>query len=97
MRNDLFEWDDDKAASNAQKHGVSFEEAVTIFGPARAHFAFDREHSSVEARFMMLGYSDRGRLIAVWHTYRDERVRIIGARRATTAERKTYEKKQFSR
>jgi len=90
---DRFEWDLEKARSNELKHGVSFEEAATVFDDGRPLFGFDREHSTVEDRFMIVGYSDRGRLLTVWHTYRDPYIRIIGARIATATERKTYEKR----
>lgn len=88
-----FEWDDAKAASNERKHGVSFEEAQSVFDDDVAVFDFDVPHSSTEHRFMIVGLSNRQRFIAVWHTYRDPFIRIIGARHATPRERKTYEEK----
>jgi uncharacterized DUF497 family protein len=93
---DEFEWDDAKARSNERKHGVSFEEATTVFDDGHSLLDFDYEHSIVEDRFMMVGYSVRGRLLAVWHTYRDPLIRIIGARFATAAERKAYEERHPS-
>jgi hypothetical protein len=95
--NGPFEWDAEKARANERKHGVSFEEGTTVFDDGRSCFGFDTENSLIEDRFMIIGYSNRGRLLAVWHTYREPFVRIIGARLATTSERKTYEEKRPSR
>lgn len=88
------EWDDVKAQSNERKHGVSFEEARSVFDDPQSRFAFGVKHSFFEDRFMIVGYSSRGRLLAVWHTYREKRIRIIGARPATRAERNGYEEKR---
>jgi uncharacterized DUF497 family protein len=95
--NERFEWDVEKARSNERKHGVSFDEGATVFDDGRSRFGFDIENSATEDRFMIIGYSNRGRLLAVWHTYREPFVRIIGARLATTTERKTYEEERPSR
>lgn len=89
----IYEWDERKARENVQKHGVTFEEAETVFDDNDARFTFEVEHSSSEDRFMIVGFSARGRLLAVWHTYREPNIRIIGARLATIAERKGYEEK----
>lgn len=89
-----FEWDANKAASNEQKHGVSFDEARSVFDDPDARFWFDLPHSIDEDRFMIVGVSDRGRMLAIWHTYRDPFIRLIGARLATLAERKVYEENQ---
>jgi uncharacterized protein len=89
----IYEWDERKARDNERKHGVTFDEAQTVFDDLDARFTFDVEHSEVEDRFMIVGFSDRGRLLAVWHTYRDPNIRIIGARPASTAEEKGYEEK----
>jgi uncharacterized DUF497 family protein len=86
-----FEWDIAKARSNERNHGISFEEGATVFDDGHSISDFDYEHSIVEDRFMIIGYSARGRLLAVWHTYREPLIRIIGARLATAAERKIYE------
>ncbi len=86
-----FEWDLDKAASNLAKHGVSFEEASTVFGDRLATTVLDRDHSGDEERWLTTGLSDMNRVLIVWHTNRGEAVRIIGARRATPDERRTYE------
>lgn len=86
-----FEWDDDKAKANRKKHGVSFEEASTIFGDPLARTIHDPLHSDEEDRFVTLGESERGRLLVVVFTDRDDRIRIISARVATRRERKDYE------
>lgn len=85
------EWDDEKAAANVSKHGVSFEEAATVFGDRLATTLLDRDHSVDEERWLTTGRSNRGRLLVVWHTNRGGAVRIIGARPATANERRTYE------
>ena len=86
-----FDWDPRKALTNEQKHGVSFDEAVTAFYDDFLRSVHDAEHSTVEDRFMIVGYSRRGRLVTVWFTYRDAVIRLIGARLATAAERRRYE------
>ena len=86
-----FEWDPDKDRRNQVNHGVSFEEAGTVFGDRNALSWEDVEHSVGEYRSLTLGYTDRQRLVIVAHTDRDDRVRIISARMATAAERRIYE------
>lgn len=86
-----FEWDSNKANVNLKKHGVSFEEAITVFYDALAATFDDPEHSVGEARYLTVGYSARSRLLVVYHTERRGAVRIIGARRATPRERKRHE------
>jgi uncharacterized DUF497 family protein len=86
-----FEWDQQKAARNVAKHGVSFYEAATVFGDPLAMTYYDPDHSQDEDRFLTFGHSDAGHLLVVSHTDRDDRVRIISARRATRRERKAYE------
>lgn len=86
-----FEWDPRKAATNLQKHGVSFTEAGTIFGDELAVTVPDPDHSKNEERYITIGWSSRGRLLMVSHTDREDRIRIISARELTKAERKTYE------
>jgi uncharacterized DUF497 family protein len=86
-----FEWDPDKAARNLAKHNVSFQEAATVFGDPLALTFFDPDHSDDEDRFLTWGVSERGRLLIVSHTDRDDRTRIISARAATAKERKAYE------
>jgi uncharacterized protein len=87
-----FEWDADKAAVNLTKHGVSFDEAVTVFyDPLAASFP-DPDHSNDEMREITIGYSAGSRLLLVCHTERHGiTVRIISARPATRAERKRHE------
>jgi uncharacterized DUF497 family protein len=86
-----FEWDAEKAAANVSKHGVSVEEAATVFGDRLATTLLDPDHSVDEERWLTTGRSSRGRLLVVWHTNRGGTVRIIGARQATANERRTYE------
>jgi uncharacterized DUF497 family protein len=86
-----FDWDPAKAASNEAKHGVAFSEAATAFGDPLSLTIPDREHSEGEARFILLGVTYRGRLVVVAHAEADDYVRIISARPATNAERRSYE------
>ena len=90
-----FEWDEDKNAENQRKHGVSFEEARSVFYDDRALFMKDPEGASSEQRFLLLGLSGALRTVMVCHCYRqdDEVIRIISARRATRAEREQYERR----
>jgi uncharacterized DUF497 family protein len=87
----VFEWDPEKAKQNLARHGVSFEEASTAFSDPLSLTIFDPDHSAEEDRFVLLGASDKGRLLVVAHTDRDERIRIISARLATGRERRSYE------
>ncbi len=91
MENPEFEWDEEKAKRNLKKHGVSFEEAATIFNDPRIATIFDPDHSEDEERFVSLGMSFIQRLLSVVHAERGKRTRLISARKATKAERKTYE------
>ena len=86
-----FEWDHAKARRNFRKHGVSFDEAVTVFYDSLSVTFDDPDHSVAEPRFITIGYSVRGRLLIVAHTERGTTVRIINARRATTRERERHE------
>jgi uncharacterized DUF497 family protein len=86
-----FEWDPQKAAANLTKHGVSFEEAATVFGDPLGRIVPDPRHSSGERRFALLGLSESRRLLAVMYAERTNAVRIISARRATRRERRDYE------
>jgi uncharacterized protein len=90
-----FEWDDAKAESNERKHGVSFAEAMTVFGDELAVTGYDPGHSEEEDRFLTMGLSAAGRLLVVSHTDRGDAVRIISAREATRRERKDYEDGNF--
>jgi len=87
-----FVWDESKNRHNQKKHGVSFEEAESVFFDEKAREYFDPDHSDEEGRFLLVGRSYRLRMLLVCHCYReDERViRIISARRATRAERSAY-------
>lgn len=87
-----FEWDPANASANNKKHGVSFEEAQTVFYDDFAVQFFDDEHSTKEDRFIMLGMSSSARLLVVVHAERadGEVVRIISARKATRSEAKFY-------
>lgn len=86
-----FEWDKTKAASNLAKHGVSFEEAASVFGDALAITFEDPDHSIAEKRMLTFGVSHENRLLAVIHTERGHNIRIISARKATKYERGIYE------
>jgi uncharacterized DUF497 family protein len=86
-----FEWYPPKARSNRKKHGVSFEEATTIFGDKRILEIPDRDHSEDELRFIGIGRSDQNRLLFVNFTVRNDKVRVISARQAEPWERREYE------
>jgi uncharacterized protein len=86
-----FEWDPEKAAKNLTKHGVSFQEAETVFGDALGRITTDPRHSVEEERYVLLGVSHRQRLLAVMFADRGEAIRLISARRATPRERRDYE------
>ena len=85
------EWDPEKALQNLAKHGVSFDEAATVFGDPLAVTIDDPDHSQDELRFLTTGLSKRQRLVMVAHTDRAGRVRIITAREVTARERSQYE------
>jgi hypothetical protein len=87
-----FAWDRRKARSNVAKHGVSFEEAQSVFFDERARLIDDPDHSDDEKRFLLLGYSLRARCLLASHCYRRDAavVRLISARRATPNEEKIY-------
>jgi uncharacterized protein len=86
-----FEWDPAKAKRNLKKHGVSFEEAVTVFYDSFAATFDDPDHSIREHRLITIGFSSRARLLVVSHAERGEALRIISARRAAPRERKKHE------
>jgi len=87
-----FTWDDNKAAQNARKHGVSFEEAMSVFLDENASEFFDPDHSDREDRFVMLGLSWRLRVLVVCYAVREHgtQIRIISARKAGKNEFKRY-------
>jgi hypothetical protein len=86
-----FEWDPKKAASNLKDHGVSFDEATTVFGDLLALNMPDPDHSEGEQRFLVLGMSQSATLLVVSYAERPPRTRIISARPATRHERRKYE------
>ncbi|TKB61058.1 MAG: BrnT family toxin [Nitrospira sp.] len=87
-----YEWDPRNAQTNRRKHGVSFEEAASVFQDAKAFTFDDPDHSEDERREITIGVSTRGRVLFLSHCDRDGRIRIISARRATPNERKQYAK-----
>ncbi len=86
-----FEWDPEKAQKNIQKHEVSFDEASSVFNDPMFITVLDDEHSSDEERYITIGLSNKSRLLLVAHTERENRIRIISARKATKHEEKFYE------
>lgn len=88
-----FEWDNNKNEINKTKHGISFEEAQTVFYDQDALVIDDPEHSIEEERFIILGFSKKANLLVVCHCYResDSIIRLISARKATKTERSYYE------
>jgi uncharacterized protein len=89
-----FEWDIKKAESNLKKHGVSFQEATSVFGDFLSITYPDPDHSIREQRFITIGRSRALRVIIVSHTERGDNIRIISARKTTRKERKYYEEGQ---
>lgn len=92
MTQPKIEWDPAKNAENKRKHGVSFEEASSVFADERALLLADPDHSTEEDRFILMGFSDSLRILVVCHCYRreDQIIRIISARKATRSERAVY-------
>jgi uncharacterized DUF497 family protein len=86
-----FEWDASKAAANLKKHGVSFEEAKTVFENPLAVILDDEAHSADERREIIIGHSQRNRLLLAAFTVRTSQIRLISARLATRQEREDYE------
>nr|AAK01338.1 unknown [uncultured bacterium Pu8] len=86
-----FEWDEEKARANLEKHGVSFEEAQTVFDDPLYVDFYDPHHSVDEHRYIIIGESRQGRLLMVSYTERGDVARLISSREATPAERKDYE------
>jgi uncharacterized DUF497 family protein len=83
----VFSWDPDKDAANLKKHGVDFREAATVFDDQLSTTFPDRDHSTSERRFLIIGMSAPGRLLVVAHTEESETIRIISARPVTRSER----------
>jgi len=95
MVNISFEWDEQKRDLNKKKHGISFEEAQTVFVDENALLLHDPDYSQEEDRFILLGLSSKLRILVVCHCYRknDEVIRIISVRKATRLEQKQYWKR----
>ena len=87
----LFEWDWQKAAANLRKHGVSFEEAMTVFLDDHSLTGADPDHSFGEMRWLIIGRSARGRILLVAHADAGGIIRLINAREATRREKHLYE------
>ncbi len=92
MKNLIFEWNNAKAKENLKKHGVSFEEAQSVFFDDNAVQFWDDKHSDYEERFLMLGMSNKIRILLIVHCYREDEstIRIISARKATKNEKIEY-------
>lgn len=86
-----FEWDPKKAGANLKKHGVSFEEGIAVFADPLSMNMPDPDHSEFEQRYILLGLSERYRLLVVCYAEVEDRTRIISARQAMRSERKHYE------
>jgi uncharacterized DUF497 family protein len=91
----MFEWDKSKATANLKKHGVSFEEAKSVFDNLLAVIFDDEAHSVGEKREIIIGHSRNNRLLLISFTERPNAIRIISARLATRREREDYERKAF--
>jgi uncharacterized DUF497 family protein len=93
MNRITFTWDNNKNSANMQKHGISFDEAKSVFYDDNARLMHDPDHSGDEERFLILGLSKKINILVVCHCYRenDEIIRIISARKATKNEKKQYE------
>jgi len=90
-----FEWHEEKAKENFRKHKINFEEAKTVFNDPFLMTFPDPEHSESEQRYLNIGSSSKGRVLVVIHTERETNIRIISCRKATTKERRVYEKGNF--
>jgi len=90
-----FEWDEKKAQLNFEKHEVRFEESVTVFYDPLLATMPDPDHSEDEQRYITIGQSVKGRILIISYTERQNRTRIISCRKATSREKKTYEKGIF--
>ena len=86
-----FEWDENKAEANLSKHGVSFDEAKTVFDDPLYIDFYDPDHSDDEDRYIIIGESQQRRLLIVSYTERDRQTRLISAREVTRREREDYE------
>lgn len=86
-----FEWNENKAVANLSKHGVSFDEAKTVFDDSLYVDFYDPDHSYNEDRYIIIGQSQQGRLLIVSYTERENVIRLISARKLTQEEREAYE------
>ncbi|MDP3147858.1 MAG: BrnT family toxin [Ignavibacteria bacterium] len=86
-----FIWDKNKAKLNHEKHKLSFEEAVTVFADPLAFIFDDDEHSRIEKRLLIIGHTNKNKIIIVSFTERNQHIRIISARKVTTKEKQDYE------
>lgn len=91
MNDTQFEWADSKAKTNLEKHGIGFDEGVTVFNDPLIATMPDVNHSKTEQRFISIGMSVKGNVLVVIYTDRDERIRLISCRKATKSEVKIYE------
>lgn len=91
----VYEWDPRKADHNLRKHGVSFDEALTVFMDPLAVTFDDPDHSCGEHRSITIGLSASRRILFIAHAERDERIRMISARRATRREARAYQETEF--
>lgn len=90
-----FEWDKEKAEENIEKHGLSFEEAITVFGDPYSLTIHDPDHSIGEDRYVDLGESVSGKILVVVYTERGENIRVISCREATASEQSQYEQRSI--
>ena len=95
MQDALWEWDDDKAERNAREHGVTFEEARTVFQDPRCVEFYDEAHSEDEGRYAAIGFSKQGRLLLVVFAPRGSRTRLISAWEAERDEEEIYERGSY--
>lgn len=86
-----FEWNEEKAKTNVKKHGISFDEALTVFTDPFSVTILDPDHSMDEQRYVGVGSSEKGRVLVVVYTERGASIRIISCRKATPSERRLYE------
>lgn len=86
-----FDWNDEKAKINLQKHEVSFEETMTVWDDEFAAFLHDPNHSDIEDRYLLIGFSAKNNLLFVSFTETEDKIRLISSRKATKSERKRHE------
>lgn len=86
-----FEWNADKAENNSRKHGIAFQEAITVFRDPLSPAYPDLDHSADEDRYLIIGLSSSGNVLVISHIFRNDSIRIISAREATKNERAYYE------